>query len=149
MDIRVDGYRSSNEDWIKAHQVPADALPPITEEESLVAGKLGISAEGYQRSKYAGDLSRPALEQRADVVGEIVAEWLRERRVSGEVVGVWLRTFEGKYRVEVKLHDGSKLIFIREELVDDLLEGGSEAALDNLNRLLAANFSRLSEQRAS
>ncbi len=149
MQIGVDGYRSSKEDWIRAHQVPVDDLPQITDEESLVAGKFGMSEEEYKRSQYALELSLVALKQRTGIVGELVTDWLQKNRVRGEVAAVWLKTLEGKFRIEVTTLRGTIPIFIREEVIDDLLEGGSLVAKDAIDRLLAANLATLIEKRAS
>jgi hypothetical protein len=149
MEIRVDGYRSTGEDWLLAQRISMSELPAITDEEAQVAGKLGISPEDYRRSKYAADLSRSALEQRASVVGRIVSDWLQEHHRPGKVVAVWLKTLEGKFRVEVADRTGSQLIFVQEELIDDLLECGSLEARDDLDRLLAANFGTKMDKRAS
>jgi hypothetical protein len=140
MDIRVDGYRSTNEDWLTAHRIPFDELPPITDEEKQVAKKLGISAEEYLRSRYAGDLSRKELERRAEVVGALLERWLIQRGLSGTVVGVWLKTLEGRFRVEIERPDGIQIVFLKEDLINDLLDSGSREAQEGLDRLLAANF---------
>jgi len=140
MDIRVDGYRSTNEDWLTAHRIPFSELPPITAEEQQVAERLGISAEEYVRSRYAGDLSRKELERRAEVVGTLVERWLSQRGFSGTVVGVWLKTLEGRFRVEIERPDGIQMVFLKEDLINDLLDSGSREAQENLDRLLTANF---------
>jgi len=140
MDIRVDGSRSTSEDWFLASRASLSELPPVTREEALVAAKLGISEEDYQRGAYASDLSRRALEERADVVGHLVADWLSRNGLTGKVASVWLKTLEGKFRVDVTLNRGSHLLFINEELIDDLLDSGLREAQERLDRLLASNL---------
>jgi hypothetical protein len=149
MEIRVDGYRSTNEDWLAAHRISASELPPITEEEQQVAEKLGISAEEYLRSRYAGDLSRGELEKRARVVGSLLSRWLSVHGLSGTVLSVWLKTFEGKYRVEIAGPDGIQLVFLKEDLVNDLLDSGSREGKESLDRLMTANFGRAEATQAS
>jgi hypothetical protein len=149
MEIRVDGYRSTNEDWLTAHRIPSSELPPITPEEKQVAEKLGISPEEYLRSRYAGDLSRAELEKRATVVGNLLDLWLSSRGLSGTVLSVWLKTFEGKFRVEIAGPEGVQLVFLKEELIDDLLDSGSREAQESLDRLMTANFGRAAATQAS
>jgi hypothetical protein len=142
MEIRVDGYRSTNENWLTAHRIPSSELPPITPEEEQVAEKLRISPEEYLRSRYAGDLSRGDLEKRAEVVGNLVAQWLSRHGLSGTVVSVWLKTYEGKFRLEIAGPEGIQMLFLKEDLIDDLLDSGSREAQESLDRLLTANFGR-------
>jgi hypothetical protein len=149
MEIRVDGSRSTNENWLTAHRIPSSELPPITPEEEQVAEKLGISAEEYLRSRVAGDLSRGELEKRAEVVGNLVGRWLSQRGLSGTVVSVWFKTLEGKFRVEIAGPDGIQLLFLKEDLVSDLLDGGSREAQESLDRVLTANFGRAEATQAS
>jgi hypothetical protein len=149
MEIRVDGYRSTNENWLIAHRVPVGELPPITPEETQVAEKLGIPAEEYLRSRYAGDLSRGELEKRAEVVGNLVERWLSQRGLSGTVLSVWLKTFEGKFRVEIAGPEGVQLLFLKEDLIDGLLDSGSREAQESLDRLMTANFGLAEATRAS
>jgi hypothetical protein len=149
MEIRVDGYRSTNENWLAAHRIPSSELPPITLEEEQVAEKLGISAEEYLRSRVAGDLSRGELEQRAEVVGNLVNRWLSQRALSGTVVSVWLKTLEGKFRVEIAGPEGIQLLLLKEDLISDLLDAGSREAQGSLDRLLTANLGRAEATQAS
>jgi len=149
MEIRVDGSRSTNENWLTAHRIPSSALPPITPEEEQVAEKLGISAEEYLRSRVAGDLSRGELEKRAEVVGNLVSRWLSQRGLSGTVVSVWFKTLEGKFRVEIAGPDGIQLLFLKEDLMSDLLDGGSRESQESLDRVLTANFGRAEATQAS
>ena len=149
MEIRIDGSRSTSENWLFAHTVPSSKLPPITPEEQSVAEKLGISAEEYLRSRYAGDLTRDQLKKRAETVGGLVERWMSHRGVSGRVVAVWLKTFEGKFRIEIDGSEGSQLIFISEDLINDLLDAGSRGAQEDLDRLLAANFGLAEPAKAS
>src|SRR5258708_2643565 len=145
----VGGYRSTNEDWLAAHRIPSSYLHPITAEEKQVAERLGISAEEYLRSRYAGDLSRRDLEKRAEVVGGLIERWLSRHGLTGTVESVWLKTLEGKYRVEVAGPEGIKLVFLKEDLIDDLLDSGSRAAEESLDRLLTANFGLAEAAQAS
>ena len=149
MEIRVDGYRSTNESWLFAHRISSEQLPKITVEEKNVAEKLGLSPEEYLRSRFAGDLSRGELEKRASVVGDLVAKWMHDHSVAGSVASVWLKTFEGKFRVEVVGAGGGRIVFLDEELVDELLNCGSREAEESIDRLLSANFTIRAAQKAS
>ena len=149
MEIRVDGNRSTSENWLTAHRLPSSELPPITPEEEKVAEKLGISPEEYLRSRYAGDLSRGDLEKRAKLVGNLLNRWLSSRGLSGTVTSVWLKTFEGKFRVEIEAPDGMKILFLKEDLIDGLLDSGSREAQESLERLLTANLGHAEATQAS
>jgi hypothetical protein len=140
MEVRVDGNRSTNDSWLEAHRIPAQALPAITEDEQRVAEKLSISSEEYSRSKYAAELTKTQLQQRALKVGQLIENWLRKHDESAVVKAVWLKTFEGKYRVDVETYGAVQNVFVREELIDDVLDSGSHEAKLSLDRLLSLNL---------
>jgi hypothetical protein len=101
---------------------------------------MGISAEDYRRSKYAGDLTREGLQARALQVGKLIEDWMRTQNVVGDVRAVWLKTYEGKFRVDVHLGGGIQQVFLKEDVVNDLLDSGSRDAQQSLDRLLSANL---------
>ncbi len=149
MDIQIDGNRSTSECWQAAQLISPQALPPISPEEEQVAKKLAISSEGYRRSKYAAELTKHQLEARALQVGKLVEAWLNRHNLIAQVEGVWLRTFQGKFRVEIRIGALTKLIFIEEDLINDLLDSGSIEAERSFDRLLTSNFSAQESAKAS
>ncbi len=140
MEIQVDGNRSSSESWLESHRIPVQELPVLSDEEQRVAEKLAISAEDYRRSKYAAELTKKQLELRAMKVGRLVEEWLRSRQVKAEIKTVWLKTFDGKYRIDADVEGVGQSVMITEDLVDDLLDAGSQEAQRSFDRVLTANF---------
>ncbi len=140
MDIRVDGYRSSDENWLYAHRLPPQELPALTPEEREVAVNLGLRAEDYARSRLAGDKTRAKLGERAERVGLIIDSWMKKHGLPGEVTAVWLKTFQGKFRIEIATEARTMHLFIEEQIMDDLLDAGSRQAQDLLDRLLEANL---------
>ena len=149
MQIHVDGYRSSDENWLYAHNLPSQELPELSREEHQVAEQLGVSAEDYARGKFAGDRTRGELEQRASRVGNLVDAWLWQNLLAGSVKAVWLKTFQGKFRVDIETEEQVSFCFLDEDLVDALLDSGSLEAQHQIERSLAANFGLVRELRAS
>jgi hypothetical protein len=136
LDIYVDGNRSSIENWMRAQTTPMQELPPLSEEQKTVAGKLGLKDESYARSLYAGDLERKNLERKAEQAAQLLVR-IASQKVSGlRVEQVWLKTFDRKFRFDVDLNGKTALIFVSEDLIDDLLENGSRAAEEQLNRII-------------
>lgn len=140
MDIRIDGNRSSSESWLESHRIPLEELPGISEDEQRVAERLAISHEDYRRSKYASELTKKQLELRAMKVCQLVESWLRSHHVRAEIKAVWLKTFDGKYRIDVDVDGGTQLVVITEDLMDDILDAGSQEAQRSFDRVLTANF---------
>jgi hypothetical protein len=140
MEVRVDGNRSSSESWLESHRIPVQELPGISEEEQRVAEKLAISAEDYRRSKYAAELTKKQLDLRAVKVGQLVESWLRNHHVKAAIKAVWLKTFEGKYRIDVDVDGVVQLVVITEDLMDEILDTGSQEAQRSFDRALTANF---------
>ena len=149
MEVRIDGNRSTSESWLEAHRIPLQELPAITDDEQRVAEKLAISSEEYRRSKYAADLTKQQLQLRAFKVGQFVESWLRNHQLLAEVKSVWLKTFDGKFRIDVEINTMQQSVFIAEDLMNDILDSGSSEAQRSLDRLLAANFGILEGARAS
>ena len=149
MEVRIDGSRSSSENWLRASLVSSQELPNISADEQKIAKKLGISAESYARSRYAGELSAGELQQKAEKLGRFVQQWLAARHVAGSVDFVWLKTFEGKYRIDVDLNGKNVLIFTEEALVDEVLERGSHKAERELQHVLELNLLPEEAARAS
>jgi hypothetical protein len=136
MDIRVDGNRSSIENWAKAQTTPIQELPALTEEQRVVARKLGLKDESYARSLYAGDLERKNLEKKAEQAAQVI-ERLASQKVPGlRVDGVWLKTFDRKFRFDVDLNGSSALIFVSEDLIDELFENGSRSSEEQIARII-------------
>ena len=71
------------------------------------------------------------------------------RHVQGSVSFVWLKTFEGKYRVDVESGGKHSLIFVDESLVDEMFENGSAQAERGLQHILELNLLPAEAVRAS
>jgi hypothetical protein len=149
MEVRVDGSRSTSENWLRASVATDPELPKLTPEERLIAEKLGIAAEEYARSKYAIELTDVELRDKAVIVGEFVQAWLDVHQLPASVESVWLKTFEGKYRLELSFGAKHNLIFVDESLIDQMLEEGSSRAKNGLEHLLQMNLLPAQAARAS
>jgi hypothetical protein len=136
MDVIVSGSRSSSHDWHISNQVPSSALPTLTPAEKEVAKKLGITEEGYARSTYAEKLTRTELELRARRLGNLIEMWLKPDFPEVKIESVWLKTFEGKFRIDLHVGRRSVMFFMDEELVDELFNGGSAGAEKKLRRVV-------------
>jgi len=136
MEIAVDGWRASVEDWDAVRSIPIDQLPPLTEQQRQVAKKLGVPEPDYARSALAGERTQVVLLQRTERLARLLAERIRAAGLPGEIVRVVLRTFEGRFDVELKV-DGKRLpLRIDEDIVDDYFDRGSIEAEERLGRIL-------------
>ena len=140
MQIRIDGSRSSSDNWLIALLAPTSELPRLSPEEERAAEKMRMSTEDYARSRYAMELSAGDLEQRAGKLGTYIQGWLAANGVDGTVERVWLKTLEGKYRIEIDSTGRRSSIIADEDLIDDLFERGSSTAQRELGRLLMVNL---------
>src|SRR5277367_2608607 len=137
MEIRVDGNRSSGENWMRAQTAPIQQLPPLSPEQKTAAARLGLKDEDYARSVFAVDLERKDLEQRAEQAAHVIERLAPRELSSFRVSGVWLKTFDGKYRFDVESNGRQCLIFVSEDLINDLLEAGSKLAEENIARIIS------------
>ena len=136
MEIAVDGWRASVEDWDAVRSMPVDQLPPLTEQQKQVAKKLGVPEPDYARSALAGERSQAALLQRTQRLGRVLWERMQAAGLPGEIVRVVLRTFEGRFDVELRVNGGKLPLRIDEDIVDDYFDRGSIDSEERLGRIL-------------
>ena len=143
MEIAVDGWRASVEDWDAVRSIPIEQLPPLTEQQRQVAKKLGVPEPDYARSALAGERTQVVLLQRTERLARLLAERMRAAGLPGEIIRVVLRTFEGRFDVELKV-DGKRLpLRIDEDIVDDYFDRGSMEAEARLGRILERSLAGL------
>lgn len=134
--IGVDGMRFGAKESDEAYSIPKEELPPLTDAQRKVAQKLGVSEEGYARSFVAGEKTSNRLLEKtkrlADFLQRRVGEFIADARVESVV----LRTTERRFDVEIRAGDRIVPVGVRETLIDDLFESGSEQAEKNLGRVL-------------
>ena len=140
MNIVVDGWRATAEDWKDLQGVPKNQLPTLTTEQKAVAKKLGIAEEDYARSAEAGRRTQEKLLMKTDRFARMIQEKVKERASQAVVENIVLRTLEHKFEIEILL-DGARVpIRIDEDLVDDLMEGGTKVAEERISRILDFAF---------
>jgi hypothetical protein len=149
MEIRVDGNRSSAENWTRAQTASVQELPSLSQAQKSVAAKLGLKDEDYARSVLAGDLERKDLEKRAEQAAQVI-ERLTPRNIAGlRVNSVWLKTFDGKSRFDVDFNESHTLVFVAEDLINELLETGSKLAEERIARIIDLSLPTAWATRAS
>jgi hypothetical protein len=136
MEITVDGWRASPEDWDAVRSVPVDQLPPLTEQQREVARKLGVPEPDYARSALAGERTQEALLHKTERLARLLADRMQAAGLPGEIARAVLRTFDHRFDVELKVNDRRLPLRIDEDLVDDYFDGGSLEAEERLGRIL-------------
>jgi hypothetical protein len=149
MQIEIEGTRSSDDAWRKAYSISLDTLRELTAQEVAWTGPDDPAAEQIARKIYAIDLTLSELKAKCEKLGRLVSDWMKKSDLNGEVLLVRLRCLRGLFDVHVS--EGGELhkLDVREDVLDDLLQGGSREALESLDRLFAANFGRLPVSKAS
>jgi len=137
MEIYVEGGRSSSESWTRAHRAPLDSLPNLSEGQKAYVSKLGLDGEAYARSLLAQELELPYLEKKAEKAARVIEKIGAARLFDLRVRGVLLNTLQGKYRFEVvSKEDRHDEIVVSEDLIDELLETGTESSERQIARIL-------------
>src|SRR5208337_2919120 len=108
MEITVDGWRASPEDWDAVRSVPVDQLPPLTEQQRKVARKLGVPESDYARSALAGERTQEALLHKTERLARLLEDRMQATGLPGEVARAVLRTFDNRFDVELRVN-GRKL----------------------------------------
>ncbi len=134
--IGVDGLRFGAKESAEAYSVPKEDLPPLIDAQREVARKLGVSEEGYARSFVAGEKTSNWLLEKTKRFADFLQERVPAFRAGAQVESVILRTTEQRFDVEVRVDGDTIPVRVREALVDDIFESGSERAERNLGRVL-------------
>ena len=140
MDIRIDGNRSTAENWMLAQNASKDILPVLSEAQKTVADKLRISHEDYARSVYAGDLTRDELKAKTERAARLIERMAQSRVPDLTVDSAWLKTFDGKFRFDFDVNRNHTAIWVDEDVVDELLESGSKTAEEKLARIVESGL---------
>lgn len=144
--IAVDGMRFSAKGLDEAHSIPVNELPPLSDPQREAAKSMGISEEEYARSLVAGERTWTVLLEKTERLANFLQQRLTLFANNVKLGSVILRTFEDKFDVEVLLHGQVVHLSIRESVVDDLFEAGSEEAESSLNRILELALPRQAKQ---
>jgi|SRR5665213_3959641 len=140
MDIRIDGNRSSAENWMLAQNASKELLPALDDAEKTVADQMGISHEAYARSMYAVDLTRNELKEKVERATRLI-ERIAQSKVPGLTVdSAWLKTLDGKFRFDFGLNRSRAAIWVAEDLVDKFLESGSRTMEEQLARIVESGL---------
>jgi hypothetical protein len=108
----------------------------MSPQQKEAAASLGVSEESYARSFYAGELERGTLAGKAEKAARVVERLAQHNAPGLKIESVWLKTFDGKFRFDAAWNGASFLIFLKEEVVDDLLESGSRLAEEQILRAI-------------
>jgi hypothetical protein len=76
----------------------------------------------YARQLLAINLGRKDLEKKAERAARLIERLASEKVRDVSVKAVWLKTFDGKYRFELESKGRQSLLFVTEDVVDDVLE---------------------------
>ena len=141
MEIVIEGWRAGGEERKEAASVPVDQLPVLTDEQKLVAKKFGMPEEAYARSTYAGKRNQERLVEKSKRFAQILGEKLATIAEGAKIDRVRLVTIEHEYRIDLSVNDAKIHFRVPEEMVDDLVEGGSahvgQQIADRLETVLA------------
>ena len=150
MQIRIEGSRASSHNRQVAYHAPASALPVLSEADKAAAGRLGLTPDAYARLRYASDLEDVELAARAESIAELVKKWLHYFAPAWTITEALFQTIEGKLHLTLTAKDGRcRTLLLSEDLVDELLNSGSSAAAESLERLLHVNLNVPTHARAS
>jgi hypothetical protein len=139
MEIIIDGWRAGGEERKEAASVPIDQLPALSDEQRVVAKKLGISEEAYARSAYAGQKNQGRLIEKSMKFAKLLQKKL-QARADFQLGTIRLDVLKHRYEV-VGTEDARHVsFFVSEDLIDELLQSGSENAERSLDRVLDYAF---------
>jgi hypothetical protein len=138
--ISVEGMRFSASSSEEAQSIPKNELPPLSDPQREAAKKMGLSEEAYARSLVAGERTWNALLEKTKRLAEYLQQSVMKLAKDAKLETVILRTLEEKFDIDIRLGDRVLPVRVREELVDDFFETGSEQAERSLNRVLEVSL---------
>ncbi len=142
LEIVVQGYSTSVEDWAKANRVPTESLPTLTEEQKTFARKFGVKEEDFARSvlagRYGGDRLAADAERFAALLREVVADLAKHNDI--QIMQIFYSAFDRRFTCH--LREGSKEfgIEVASSRVADQLDSGDLGLREGLKRLLASKI---------
>ncbi len=136
MEISVLGARVSITDWQAAQSTPSADVPPLTPEQREVARKLQIAEEDYARSAMADQRAMEKLLRKAEQFARLLGQILKRTAPTAGIESVVLNTWEDRFETQLQINGHVFPVNISEDIVDDLLERGSEEAEQRLARIL-------------
>ena len=136
MEVIVEGSRSSSQNWLRAQTMPPEELPLLSPEQKELAGRQGISEETFARSAKARELSLPELVSKSETVGRLIETLVREKFSSVCVKEIVLITFHGIFEVGLEIDGAPVYLKVNEDLVDSLLQSGSEESEKRIRRVV-------------
>ncbi len=139
--IGVDGMRFSTRYTDEARSIPPDQLPPLSDPQRAAAESMGVSEEAYARNLVVGEKTWNELLEKTKRLADVLQHRLAELATEAKLETVILRTFDRTFDAEIRLEDRTLPVRIRESIIDDLFEGGSEQAKVNIDRILGIALS--------
>lgn len=140
MQVFIEGSRSSSREWMLAQSMPAEELAPLSPEQKKVAQQLGIPEEAAARSMKARELSLPELAYKAETTGRFVETVLREQDAKALVEEITLATLHGRLELRAQVQGRRVYLSISEDLVDEMLQTGSEESEHKLRKIVHLNL---------
>ena len=136
MQIAVDGIRGTASAQELVDQTPREKLPPLTDAQKAAAKQLGASEEDYARMILQGQHAHDELLVKTEMVARLLEKKIRELGSKAVIQNVVLRTLDEKFEVQIQVNGRVIPLKIREDLIDDLFEGGAPDAEERLCRIL-------------
>lgn len=136
MNVSVSGGRVIPADWDFVRELPVSSIPPLTPEQKAVAQQLKIAEIDYARSAFALQRTQDRLLVKTEAFVMLLEKRIREHEPAVRIESVSLQTTEHKFEVEFLLNGRLIPWRIDEDLVDELLESGTEEADRRLERVI-------------
>jgi len=135
VEIAVQGWRASPQEWDAVRHVPSAELPPLTDERREVAHKLGVSETDYARSVLAGQRTQDDLLQKARALAAFLEARIQQNGRQIRIERVILEVVEHRFVVELNVDGSPRILRIDEDIVDDYFDSGSIDAEARLARV--------------
>ncbi len=140
--VFVSDYTSSVEEWREAMTVPRAQLPPLSDQQSEVARKFGISDEEYARAVLAGQYGETRMKDRGQALGRAIQSILGGLGSDYRLVAVKAEMFNGRWVARITAPDKVANVAVPRELADDVLDSGVMEELEKLRVCLLTGLGR-------
>jgi hypothetical protein len=138
-DVVISGAHISPEAWLKASALQK---PGLSEEQKEVARKVGIGEEEYARGVVAMQLGEEVQRERGRILGERIQEILRLAGPEYILDAVIRQGTEFRWVARVTVSGRILGVTLPMDLVDDVVDSGSEQELVRLKNLVLFGIGR-------
>ena len=141
-DVFVSGGNTSVDEYRRAMVAPKSELPELTEQQKLVAKRLGLSEEEYRRGVLADEFGHSRMLERGKRLGEVIQGVFDGLGGKYHVEAIKAEMVNLRWLVRIASADREVVADIPRALADDAVDSGASEQVERLKSCLLSSLRR-------